>query len=156
MAQASGVLSPLPQPLVLPQPLAQLNLGLLAQSSPPSAASLTLMATLNNSLVSTPLALIPAPHLVQPALASQPGIKHLVELPPTAQSPGRTKVPLVFGKLTVPSRTTLTQVQSTLLQSFGMPKPMHSSAQPIVSAPAALSSPLSPQHLAGPTQKPLG
>src|SRR6266566_5342673 len=103
-----------------------------------------------------PSALTLAPRLAQPALANPPGIKHLVELLLTAPSPGQTKVPLVSGRPTAPSRTISTLAPSTPQQSFGTPKPMHSSAQPIVSAPAALSSPLSPQHLAGPTQKPLG
>src|SRR6266576_1188260 len=66
------------------------------------------------------------------------------------------KGPVGVWKATAPSRTISTLAPSTPQQSFGTPKPMHSSAQPIVSAPAALSSPLSPQHLAGPTQKPLG
>src|SRR6266576_2355775 len=98
MAQASGVLSPLPQPLVLPQLRVPLNLGLPARSSLLLVASLTLMVTPNNSLGSTPLVLTLALRLAQLALANPPGIKHLVELLLMALSPGQTKVPLVCGR----------------------------------------------------------
>src|SRR6266699_18707 len=127
MAQASGVLSPLPQPLVLPQLRVPLNPGLPARSSLLLVASLTLMVTPNNSLGSTPLVLTLALRLAQPALANPPGIKHLAVLPPTALSPGQTKVLLVYGRLIALSRTISTLAQSTLPLSFGMPKPMHSS-----------------------------